>query len=55
MGSLFPNSVEYPDYVPMPEALLEAGRLGLPPLMIAELIAMSSLMINHWISHREKP
>src|SRR5712691_1694349 len=40
MGTMFPDSPEFPDYVPMPSVLLEAVRLDLPPLLITAALLL---------------
>jgi hypothetical protein len=40
MGVLFPDGAEFPSYKPIPAIVFEAVRLGLPPLLIAAMLAL---------------
>ena len=48
MGTLFPNSPEFPDYVAFPSLFLEAARAGVLPLVVA------SLLLATW-DHKDHP
>ncbi len=41
MSILFPNSIEHPDYRPIPSVILAAVSAGLPPVLLAALLAQA--------------